>query len=447
MSKALKSNPKPVANLDRIFKKSLRCSPLDYSEIGTLLNLKDKKALNELFSVSGKLKERVFGKRVVLFAPLYLSNKCINNCLYCGFRRENEFANRKTLNKKEIVAEARKLVDMGHKRVLLVCAEHPKYSSPEKLSQAVKAIYKDADIRIVHINCAPFDIKGFKTLKDSGVGVYQLFQETYHLPTYEKVHPDYQKADYKWRLFAMDRAIKGGFKDVGLGVLFGLHDYRFETLSLIMHANYLQRKYKLSAHTISVPRLRPAVGAILNRAPYPVNDLDVKKIVSVLRLSLPYIGIVISTRESASLRDELVKIGASQISAASRTSPGGYDVSREESDKSQFSIEDVRSLDKVVKAILKEGNIPSFCCACYRSGRTGENFLNLAKECRIKDYCNPNIALTFKEYLIDYAKSSTRKLGEKKLNEYLDSLSLNGAKERLLCSLEEVENGKRDIYF
>lgn len=419
-------------------------SGLELEEVASLMAIDDAKVWHNIFKTAGEIKEKVYGRRIVLFAPLYLSNECENNCLYCGFRSSNRLLKRRTLTIDEAVGQARILAEMGHKRILLVSAENESDASLDYICDVVSAIYENTKIRIAHVNVAPFDIGGFRRLKEAGIGVYQLFQETYHRDTFAHMHPSGRKSEYEWRINAMDRAVEAGIEDVGLGALFGLYDWRFEVLALLQHTRHLEERFGVSAHTISVPRLMPAYGTPIKDAPNPVSDLEFKKIVAILRLALPNIGIVISTRESAGLRNEIISIGASQISAASRTSPGGYINSESDEDKSQFSLDDTRTLDEVVGAICDSGNIPSFCASCYRIGRTGGKFLELAQHGGIKDFCDPNVILTLKEYLIDYAGPDTKKKCEAAIKAYLgrDGLDLKVEKK-----LKRIESGERDIYF
>ncbi len=382
---------------------------LGLDEAAALLNVQEKEPLDEIFEAAREVKEKVFGKRIALFAPLYLSNRCTNNCLYCGFRRDNREADRKTLSIPEIVQQAAFLYNKGYRRLLLVAGEDPVASSVEYLMAAVEAIYRETRMRMVHVNAAPMTVEEFSMLKRSGAGVYQCFQETYHLETYNRMHPSGPKQDYLFRLSVMDRAMEGGFDDVGMGALLGLYDYRFEVLSLLAHTRYLEQRYGVGPHTISVPRLRPADGAVLTQAPFPVSDEEFKKIVAVYRLSVPYAGVVVSTRESAELRDQVIHIGASQISAGSRTDIGGYTRPDQQSSTSQFSLNDPRSLDEMILAILKAGLLPSLCTACYRAGRTGERFRTKAEKGEIRDFCLTNALSSLTEYLKEHASDATQK--------------------------------------
>ncbi|MBI3354778.1 MAG: [FeFe] hydrogenase H-cluster radical SAM maturase HydG [Nitrospirae bacterium] len=378
---------------------------------------------------------------------MYLSNECTNNCLYCGFRKDNKDAKRKTLTIDEAVNEAQFLSQRGYKRLLLVTGEDIRSSNINYLTAVINAIYENTDIRILHINAPPMKVEDFKRLKDAGVGVYQSFQETYHPETYKKMHPSGMKKDYEWRLSTMDRAIEAGFDDIGMGTLLGLYDFRFEALALIQHARYLEERFGFGPHTVSVPRLQPASGAVISDAPYPVSDIDFKKIVAVYRLAMPYVGIVISTREPKELRDEIIKIWASQISAGSRTNPGGYTAPnakrRTPNAEEQFETEDHRSLDEMIQVIAKSNNLPSLCTACYRKGRTGKDFRQIAGKGDIQKYCLPNAILTFQEYLIDYASDETKEIGQRIIDDAIAKVELNDFAERL----ERTKRGERDIYY
>jgi 2-iminoacetate synthase len=423
-----------------ILAKALTLENLSLKEVSSLIALEDNKLWEEVFETARLVKEKVYGNRIVLFAPLYLSNECVNDCVYCGFRKGNKKARRKSLNMDEAVEEASLLADKGYKRLLLVISEYSDsdYSRVDYLKKVVNKIYKNTDIRILHINTAPMNVENFKRLKACGVGVYQCFQETYHISTYMQMHPSGPKADYEWRLGVMDRAIKAGFEDVGMGVLLGLYDWRWDVWALIAHSNRLMKKYGFGPHTLSVPRLQPAEDSKLKKIKHKVSDTDFKKIVAIYRLALPYVGVVISTRESPKLRDELFLIGASQVSAGSRTSPWGY---IEDSDTAQFEIGDKRSLEEIIEKIASLGFIPSLCTACYREGRSGERFRNLTQKEVIKTFCQENALLTLKEYIEDYASSDVKKKLIKRLKEE-STKSRNG----LSGKFKLIEQGKRDVH-
>lgn len=444
----IKSQERPDPEYVReILKRSEALSGLSIRKAAVLLNVDDPDLLSEIFKSSAIVKEKIYGKRIVLFAPLYLSNECSNNCLYCGFRRDNKDAKRKTLAIDEAVAEAKFLSQRGYKRLLLVTGEDIRSSDIEYLIAVIKAIYENTDIRILHINAPPMKTEDFRRLKEAGIGVYQSFQETYHPETYKKMHPSGMKKDYEWRITTMDRAIEAGFDDIGMGALLGLYDFRFEVLALIQHAKYLEERFGFGPHTVSVPRLQPASGAVIHKPPYPVSDTEFKKIVAVYRLAMPYVGIVISTREPKELRDEIIKIGASQISAGSRTNPGGYTTPNSEprtpNSEEQFETEDHRTLDEMIQVIAKSNNLPSLCTACYRRGRTGKDFRQIADKGDIQKYCLPNALLTFQEYLIEYASDATRAIGQKVVDDAVAKVEIKDFKERL----EKIKRGERDIYY
>lgn len=344
--------------ISKILNNARNLKGLYRDEIFELLSVEDEPTLSEIFKAAGEVKEKVFGKRISIFAPLYLTNECINNCLYCGFRVDNKLLKRRTLSIDEILKEAEVLSQQGHKRVLLVSAENPKEASAERVAEIVDAIYERTPLKTISVNMAPLSIEDFKILSTSKIWAYQSFQETYSTAQYKKLHPKVKKADFEWRISTMDRALAAGVKHIGMGVLFGLYDYQFEVLALVEHINNLKEEYNIYPYNISIPRLRPALGAVLIEAPYPVSDEEFKKIVAILRLAVPKIEIALSTRETKELRDEMVKIGITQMSAGSRTSPGGYSAPEFEYDKSQFAVEDTRTLDEVVRDLKIKGFVP-----------------------------------------------------------------------------------------
>ncbi len=431
----IKTDP---SHIREILAKSLELKVLTLSEISKLIDLKDRDVWDEVYDAARKVKEKVYGNRIVLFAPLYLSNECINDCLYCGFRKGHRDAVRKTLNVEEAVTEASLLADRGFKRLLLVASEHRKHTSIEYFEKIVEAIYRNTDIRILHLNAAPMKVSEFRRLKSAGVGVYQCFQETYHIPSYRYLHPSGTKADYAWRQGVMDRAIQAGFKDIGMGVLLGLYDWRWDVATLMAHCRSLINKYGFGPHTLSVPRLQPAEGSNLDLHRYRVSDEDFKKIVAIYRLSLPYVGVVISTRESSALRDELLSIGTSQISAGSKTSPLGY---VEHGDTEQFEVEDKRSLEEVIEKISRLGLIPSLCTACYREGRSGQTFRHLAQKEVMRKFCEENALLSLKEYVEDHASDDVKEHLNKLLKERI-SKSSNGISEKI----DLITKGNRDVH-
>jgi 2-iminoacetate synthase len=437
-----------------VIKKGLDSKGLTLRESAALLNISDTEILDELFNAAKEVKEKIYGNRLVIFAPMYLTNICINNCLYCAFRRDNKQLVRKTLTLDEIEAEAEFLIRHGHKRLLLVCGEHPKKADVGYIGEAIERIYRlnfnGGNIRRINVNTAPLDIHNFKILKSYGIGTYQCFQETYHYDTYKIMHKEGPKSNYEWRIFAMDRALQAGIDDVGIGALFGLTDYKFETLALLSHAFDLDFKYGIGPHTISIPRLEPALNApAAMTPPHAVDDISFKKLIAVIRLAVPYTGIILSTRERAELRRDLFNVGVSQISAGSRTSPGSYKESDKHLDDSkleQFQLGDHRSLDEVVKDCTTLGYMPSFCTACYRTERTGDRFMELAKTGKIGKICVPNALSTFQEYLNDYASEDTKAAGDEFLGKEIDKI--NGpAKKKVNDMIKRVNEGERDVYF
>lgn len=443
------SNKKDAGYIREILAKSLELKGLNATEVATLATISDPDLLKELFDTAKKVKEDIYGKRLVLFAPLYVSNLCKNECLYCAFRRSNTMVRRKALTQDEVRREVETLVDQGHKRILLVAGESYPSEGFDYIIHCIETIYSikrgRGEIRRVNVNVAPLTLEEFKRLKEAKIGTYQLFQETYHRETYQKVHLGGLKKDFDWRITAMDRAMKAGIDDVGVGVLFGLFDWRFEILALMQHIKHLEDTFGVGCHTISVPRLEPAVGSdIASHPPYPVSDLDFRKIVAILRLAVPYTGIIMSTRETPNIRRETFALGVSQISAGSRTNPGGY-TGNEEEDMSQFSLGDHRSLDEVIRDITQLGYIPSFCTACYRLGRTGADFMDLAKPGLIKNHCEVNALSTFAEYLEDYASAETKQEGWAKIEEILNTMP-ESRKTKTEKMLVRVKSGERDVY-
>lgn len=437
--------PPDSSELDEILAKAKQCEGLSLSETARLLHVEDEQGLQKLFSAARFVKDRVYGKRVVLFAPLYTSNACTNNCLYCAFRSKNKKLPRRTLSTQEIVSQAKEIEKQGHKRILLVCGEDQSQTHVAHITSAVKAIYESCDIRRINVNAAPMSVHDFKELKKSGIGTYQLFQETYHRRTYKKMHPTGIKKDYDWRISAMDRALEAGIDDLGIGALLGLYHYKYEVLAMLQHSDYLLNKYGVGPHTISVPRLRPAFGSLIREAPYPISDMDFKKLVAVLRLAVPYTGIILSTRENAVLRDELLSLGISQISAGSKTDPGGY--GHEGENTGQFTNSDHRSLSQVIQAICASGYIPSFCTACYRRCRTGKDFMDLARHGDIHIFCQPNAILTFKENLLDFGTPENIAQGEAIIQRALAEIENEKLKEATLEKLDLINKGQRDLYF
>ena len=434
-------------DVNSVIEKAKKLKGLSLEDVSALIKAGNEEiAFNEILHAAREVKEACFGKRVVLFAPMYLTSECINNCLYCGFSKDNEETDRNTLTENEVIREAGYLEKMGFNRLLLVAGESPKSSSIEKIEEAVKAIYDHTDVRIVHVNAAPMSLDNLKRLKKSGIGVYQVFQETYHEETYQKVHVSGPKRDYHKRLNALDLAMEAGLDDVGIGALLGLYDWRFEVMAVVSHATHLFRKYKAWPHTISVPRLQPAVGSPMSSPPYEVTDRDFKLICAIYRLAVPTAGVVVSTREPESLRDEVLKCGVSQISAGSRTDPGGYSRDDEHYDASQFKTNDHRSLEEMVEHIAKSGDLPSLCTSCYRVGRTGSVFTDTVSHEEMARYCLPNSLLTLKEFTLDHANGS-RKLCEEVIEKNISNIEDEKLRKATVKKLAHIERGKRDLFF
>jgi 2-iminoacetate synthase len=446
------ANPPRELVID-IIEKSKSLKGLTPEETSVLLQTEDRELIEEIWKAAREIKEAIYGNRLVIFAPLYVANHCANNCLYCGFRSDNKELKRVALTMEQIANEVRVLEQEGHKRLLMLCGEHPNRSSLDYFIEAIETAYgvttdHGGEIRRINVEIAPQTVEGFKRLKAAKIGTYVLFQETYHHDTYKFMHPTGPKADYLWRLTAMDRAMEGGINDVGIGALFGLYDYKFEVLGMLFHALYLEDKFGVGPHTISVPRLEPAMNApTAIKPPRPVSDHDFKKLVAVIRMAVPYTGMILSTRESAALRRDVFEVGISQISAGSRTNPGGYqEDSTENFRAAQFNLGDTRTLDEVILDITQHGHIPSFCTACYRLGRTGADFMDLAKPGLIQKFCRTNAILTFKEYLMDYASPETRKAGERMMAELVAQTRQAGTKKMIENRLKKIEHGKRDLY-
>ena len=431
--------------IEKILKKALKKKGLSLKEVGYLLHTEKPELIERMFATSGRIKNEIYGERLVFFAPLYLSSFCVNDCDYCGFHRRNP-APRKKLSLEEVREQVKILEDMGHKRLLLEFGEHPVENPIDYVVDVIKTIYKTksgrGEIRRVNVNIAATTVENYRKLKAAGIGTYQLFQETYHRETYKKLHHG-PKADYERQLFAHDRAMEAGIDDVGLGVLYGLFDYKFDTLALVSHSQYLDRKYNVGPHTLSVPRFQPAPTVDMD-LPHKVSESQLLRAISILRMAVPYTGMIISTRERPEIRAKAFQIGISQTSAASMASPGGY--GKKEA-LEQFSLQDHRSVDEVVKSILRQGLLPSFCTACYRLGRTGETIMKLLKSGKIHNLCRPNAILTFKEYLEDYASEQVKKLGLKIINHYLEKIPNSNIKKETKGRLKRIEKGERDLYF
>ncbi|PPS22327.1 [FeFe] hydrogenase H-cluster radical SAM maturase HydG [Brachyspira murdochii] len=437
-------------NIREILDKASLMKGLEPKEALALLLCNDKDSENEMFEIAKKIKLEIYGKRIVLFAPLYLSNYCINGCVYCPYHAKNSHIARKQLSQDEIRAEVIALQDMGHKRLALETGEDPDYASMEYLLESIKTIYsikhKNGAIRRVNVNIAATTVENYRKLKDAGIGTYVLFQETYHKPTYEKVHPSGPKSNYEYHTEAMDRAMEGGIDDVGIGVLFGLYDYKYDFTAMLYHAKHLEDTFGCGPHTISVPRIRPADDVDVKSFPNAIVDSLFKKIVAVLRIAVPYTGIIVSTRESQKSREEALEVGVSQISGGSRTSVGGY-VEEEEENSKQFEISDNRSLDDIIKWLSDIDYLPSFCTACYREGRTGDRFMAFAKSGQIKNFCQANAIITLKEYENDYAKEETRKSIDKVMANEIERVPNEKVKMKLVDALKGIDEGRRDFKF
>ncbi|MCF7850018.1 MAG: [FeFe] hydrogenase H-cluster radical SAM maturase HydG [Kiritimatiellales bacterium] len=442
-------NPTPE-RVREIIQRSLDKNRLEPEEMATLINADSPELAEEIFEGARTLKEKVYGNRIVLFAPLYIGNDCVNNCQYCGFRCTNDEVARKTLTMPELDDEIEALVNRGHKRLILVYGEHPKYDA-QFIHDTVKEVYAqkhgNGEIRRVNINAAPLGVEGFKLVKSAGIGTYQIFQETYHEATYKEQHPSGPKSNYLWRLHGLDRAQQAGIDDVGIGALMGLFDWRFETMALLYHTMHLEERFNVGPHTISFPRIEPAIGT--DNAKYPgVNDYDFKRLVAILRLSVPYTGLILTCRESVELRNEIIKFGVSQIDAGSDIGVGAYSTQGSESyQKSQFVLNDGRSLDQVIRELCEAGFIPSFCTGCYRLGRTGEHFMEFAVPGFVKRFCTPNAILTFLEYMEDYSSPETKKVGMRRIAHELERMPESERKDKLIERIGQVKQGERDLYF
>ena len=442
---------KDPAFIREIFAKARELHGIEHTEALALLQVTTPELIHELFETARFVKNEIYGNRLVLFAPLYISNLCGNECLYCAFRRSNRDIVRKALSQEEIARETEVLLKQGHKRVLLVAGEAYPKEGLEYIFRSIETVYNvstpQASVRRVNVNIAPLTVDEFRELGKHRIGTYQLFQETYHRETYAKLHTGGLKSNYDYRLEAMDRAFQGGLKDLGIGLLFGLYDWRYEILALLQHIAHLEKNFGVGPHTISAPRLEPAVGSdISTHPPYPVADDDFRKIIAVLRIAVPYTGIILSTRESAAMRRHAFELGVSQISAGSRTNPGGYTETVHETGE-QFSLGDTRPLMEVIKDLVDHEHIPSFCTGCYRLGRVGKDFMDMAKPGLIKQHCLPNAMFTFAEYLHDFADAELKQKGftliERMLEKDIPVEKLRGVTRK---NLARIASGERDLY-
>ncbi len=443
--------PAAAGEVRRILAKSLALKRLDLEEMAALLSVEDPALQEEMFQAARTLKKNVYGNRIVLFAPLYVGNKCVNSCLYCGFRAANKDVVRRTLTEDELRAEVLALIGKGHKRLVVDFGEHPDYDV-EVLARTVQTIYATksghGEIRRVNLNCIPLDVPGYRRMKQVGIGTYQIFQETYHRPTYKVMHPYGPKSDFLWRLYGQDRAMEGGCDDVGIGALFGLYDWRFEAMGMLAHAIHLEERYHVGPHTFSFPRIKDASNRALDPK-WAVSDAEFKRLIAILRLSVPYVGMILTAREPAELRRQLIDFGCSQIDAGTRIGIGAYASGDEEQDLSreQFRIGDCRKLDEVVGELVDMGEIPSWCTACYRKGRTGEHFMEFAIPGFIKRLCTPNALLTLKEYEVDYASPEVREKSRRLIADELARIEESPQKAQLVQRLAAIEQGQRDLYF
>lgn len=438
--------------IDEILNKAEQMKGIDHREAAVLLECELEEENGRIFSLARKIKERFYGNRIVMFAPLYLSNYCVNGCTYCPYHGKNKHIRRKKLSQEEIRQEVIALQDMGHKRLAIEAGEDPVNNPLEYILESIKTIYsikhKNGSIRRVNVNIAATTVENYRRLKEAGIGTYILFQETYHKETYEELHPTGPKHDYAYHTEAMDRAMEGGIDDVGLGVLYGLNLYKYDFVGQIMHAEHLEAVHGVGPHTISVPRVCPADDIDTKDFSNAVPDDIFEKIVALIRIAVPYTGMIISTRESKRMRERLLDLGISQISGGSRTSVGGYvEEEKEEDNSAQFDVTDQRSLDEVVNWLLELGFVPSFCTACYREGRTGDRFMSLLKSGQIVNCCHPNALMTLKEYLIDYASEDTRKKGEALIEQQLDIISNENVRKKAVENLENIGKGQRDFRF
>ena len=446
------ANKNNIGLIDAIIEKAKLKKGLTHREASVLLACEIPEKLDEVYKLAQQIKKDFYGNRIVLFAPLYLSNYCVNGCVYCPYHMKNKHIARKKLTQEEIVKEVTALQDMGHKRLAIEAGEDPVNNPIEYILECINTIYsikhKNGAIRRVNVNIAATTVENYQKLKQAGIGTYILFQETYHKESYEQLHPTGPKHNYAYHTEAMDRAMAGGIDDVGLGVLFGLERYKYEFAALLMHAEHLEAVHGVGPHTISVPRIKRADDIDPSAFHNGIDDETFAKICALIRIAVPYTGMIISTRESQAVREKVIRLGVSQISGGSRTSVGGYaEEEPEEENSSQFDVSDNRTLDQVVHWLMDQGFIPSFCTACYREGRTGDRFMSLCKSGQIQNCCHPNALMTLKEYLEDYAAPDTREIGGKLIMKEIRNIPREKVREIVLKNLEEIEQGKRDFRF
>jgi len=445
------ANKNNLELIEEILAKAEKREGLGYREASVLLACEDEAILQRVYKLAEQIKLDFYGNRIVMFAPLYLSNYCINGCTYCPYHMKNKHIARKKLTQEEVAAEVIALQDMGHKRLALESGEDPVHNPIEYILECIKTIYsikhKNGAIRRVNVNIAATTVENYRKLKEAGIGTYILFQETYHKESYEQLHPTGPKHNYAYHTEAMDRAMEGGIDDVGLGVLFGLERYKYEFAGLLMHAEHLEAVHGVGPHTISVPRIKRADDIDPSNFANGIDDEIFAKLVALIRIAVPYTGMIVSTRESQAVREKVLKLGISQISGGSRTSVGGYTEEERPTDTEQFDVSDQRTLDEVVHWLMDLGYIPSFCTACYRAGRTGDRFMELCKSKQIQNCCHPNALMTLKEYLVDYASEETRAIGEALIQAELNNIPKDNV--RVICAdhLQKIEEGIRDFRF
>ena len=441
--------------VDTILKKASEMKGLSHEEVAVLLNIEDNEILDSMFKTAKQIKETIYGKRIVIFAPLYVSNFCVNTCDYCGYQHCNEDIRRVKLNMDQLESEVKVLESMGHKRIALEAGEDDVNCSLDYIIECIDKIYSlkfdNGSIRRINVNIAATTVENYKRLLDTDIGTYILFQETYHKETYEKLHTKGPKHNYEYHTTAMDRAMEAGIDDVGIGTLYGLYDYKYETVAMMLHKEHLEDAFGVGPHTMSVPRLKPAEGLDLEKYPHLIDDEQFKKIVAIIRLAVPYTGIILSTREASGFREEVLNLGVSQVSAGSCTGVGSYlEESESEdngpSDTAQFEVEDHRPPLEVLKSLCEHDYIPSYCTACYRAGRTGDRFMKLAKSGNINNVCLPNALMTFKEYILDYGDEELAKIGNALIAKSIKDIKSDKIREQIIEQLEKIENGTRDLY-
>ena len=444
-------NKDNIELIDSIIEKAKLRKGLNHREASVLLACENQEKLDEVYALAELIKKDFYGNRIVIFAPLYLSNYCVNGCVYCPYHAKNKHIPRKKLTQDEVRDEVIALQDMGHKRLAIEAGEDPVNNPIEYILDCIKTIYsikhKNGAIRRVNVNIAATTVENYRKLKDAGIGTYILFQETYHKESYLNLHPSGPKHDYDYHTEAMDRAMEGGIDDVGLGVLFGLEMYKYEFAGLLMHAEHLEAVHGVGPHTISVPRVKHADDIDPDEFDNGISDEIFAKLCALIRISVPYTGMIISTRESQEVREQVIHLGVSQISGGSRTSVGGYTEEIRPTDTEQFDVSDQRTLDDVVRWLMKMGYIPSFCTACYREGRTGDRFMSLCKSGQIQNCCHPNALMTLKEFLMDYASDETRKIGEELIEKEIENIPKEKVKEIAKQNLENIAKGSRDFRF